>query len=93
MGALLGRRAPIRELVLRGVPWGDEVCGLIAKSPWLGSLRSLDLGDGNIGDAGGHALVGIPRLERLDLSRNRLTRDGIAAVRALAQHVATNDQA
>jgi hypothetical protein len=75
----------LTHLQLRCCSGGDATAADVASSGILKRLRSLDLRHGFITDEGARLLADCPelcRLERLDLTNNRLTPAGIAALRA-----------
>jgi uncharacterized protein (TIGR02996 family) len=85
----------LKHLRLRLADFGDKGCEEIVKSGILQRLETLDLRHGCISDAGARTLAGCPDLKRLthlDVSRNALTRQGMAALKAVGIPVATEDQ-
>jgi uncharacterized protein (TIGR02996 family) len=80
----------LRHLGLQNTPMTDDICSWLVGSPLAGQLRELDLSIGTMTDAGAHTLAahrGALKLEILNVSRNRLSRDGVAALAGLAPAV------
>lgn len=66
----------LRYLGLRDSEITDELAVWLAQQPWLGTLRTLDLSLGTIGDLGAQALAESPNLgtiERIDLSHHYIS--------------------
>jgi uncharacterized protein (TIGR02996 family) len=85
----------LTHLRLRLTDLGDPGCEEFVRSGILRRLKMLDLRHGVITDAGARILAACPdvaNLEVLDLSRNRLTAQGIAALRAINPRVLTDYQ-
>jgi hypothetical protein len=85
----------LTHLTLRLCDAGDAGCKEIVASGILKRLRVLELGPGCITDEGARTLAACPdlrHLERLDLSRNRLTRAGIKALKQAGVEVVASDQ-
>jgi hypothetical protein len=93
---LLAAIAPERlhYLGLRDSMITDELAGWLAGEPWLGSLQTLDLSLGTIGDAGARALLESPNLgglERIDLSHHYISEELQKQLRALPCTVVLDD--
>jgi uncharacterized protein (TIGR02996 family) len=86
----------LRHLGIRNSLFTDEICGALASSALLSQLDELDLHRGTMTDAGARALAANPaafaHLRRLDVSRNMLSQDGIAAIARLCRRVVTDRQ-
>jgi Leucine Rich repeat len=66
----------LEYLGLRNSQISDELAVYLAAQPWLGSLKTLDLSMGTIGDIGAQALFESPHLkgvETLDLSHHYIS--------------------
>ncbi|WP_349811791.1 STM4015 family protein [Xanthomonas dyei] len=66
----------LRYLGLRNAANTDELATWLATQPWLGSLDTLDLSLGTIGDVGARALVEstqLGQLQRIDLSHHYIS--------------------
>ena len=83
-------------LGIKNAEFLDEVAAAIPKAKILKQLKTLDLSLGTMTDAGAEALAAHPdafkHLDVLDLTRNYLTKKGIAAVKSLAKKVLTGEQ-
>lgn len=93
---LLAKIGPerLRYLGLRDSEISDDLAVWLAQQPWLGSLQSLDLSLGTIGDIGAQALAESPNLgalERIDLSHHYISDEWQAKLRALPCQVALDD--
>jgi uncharacterized protein (TIGR02996 family) len=76
--------APIRELRLHQFFWTEAT--RLADSPYLRSVRVLDMNDGNrIGNQGLEALMGSPNLRNLTVLKLASNSLGPAGVRAISQ--------
>jgi uncharacterized protein (TIGR02996 family) len=91
---LSGERLPsLVDLTLRGAPDTDAICDRLARSTLLSRLRVLDLASGTMTDEGAaHLLAAAPRLERLDVSGNRLSAEARERLAPLAADVKAGDQ-
>jgi len=73
--------------------FGDQGARTIVQSGILRRLKSLDIAYGNMSDAGARTLASCPDLkEFLDVSRNSLTEEGLAALQAVGIRVIAGDQ-
>ncbi|HEY1191114.1 MAG TPA: TIGR02996 domain-containing protein [Gemmata sp.] len=91
----------LAHLQLHMTTFGDDICPRLIASGILKRLKTLDLGYGNMTDAGAQQLAACAdtkQLQVLDLSRNALTPAGVAALRSAgvrvvadAQHAANED--
>jgi uncharacterized protein (TIGR02996 family) len=83
-------------LYLLEIPDTDRLCELLAKSRVAAQLVALSLELGNVTDAGAALLAarpgGWPALQRLDVSRNRLTKVGRRALVGLCPTVKSMPQ-
>ena len=73
---------------------GDEGIHEFITSGILKQLQWLDLRHGCVSDEGARLLAACPdakRLERIDLSRNAVTADGLAALRAAGVNAVANN--
>jgi uncharacterized protein (TIGR02996 family) len=85
----------LTHLQVRVTTFGDEGALAVVKSGILRRLEVLDLGHGNMTDEGARLLAECPdlgHLERLHVSRNALTKRGVAALRARGIEVVADDQ-
>jgi hypothetical protein len=85
-----GERTPrLRHLGIANNELLDELCALLARSPLLSRLRSLDLSLGTMSDAGALALAasGVTGLDTIDVTDNFLTDAGLAALRPMCQEL------
>ena len=86
----------LEYLGIKNAEFLDEVAAAIPKAKILKQLKTLDLSLGTMTDAGAEALAAHPdafkHLDVLDLTRNYLTKKGIAAVKSLAKKVLTGEQ-
>ena len=76
----------LKYLGLRNSQIADELAEHIAQQPWLGSLHTLDLSMGTIGDKGAAALIASPYLaglKVLDLNHHYISKPLITSLRAL----------
>ncbi|MCS3810341.1 STM4015 family protein [Xanthomonas sp. 4461] len=84
----------LRYLGLRNAANTDELATWLATQPWLGSLDTLDLSLGTIGDAGARALVEstqLGQLQRIDLSHHYISADWQARLATLPVTVILED--
>ncbi|WP_022971450.1 STM4015 family protein, partial [Xanthomonas maliensis] len=84
----------LRYLGLRNAANSDELARWLAVQPWLGTLETLDLSLGTIGDAGARALVEstqLGQLQRIDLSHHYISADWQARLAALPATVILED--
>lgn len=93
---LLGAIGPerLRYLGLRDSQISDELAAWLAQQPWLGSLQTLDLSLGTIGDIGAQALAESPNLgsiERIDLSHHYISPEWQQKLLALPCAVIVDD--
>ncbi|HEU4405944.1 MAG TPA: hypothetical protein VFS43_11815 [Polyangiaceae bacterium] len=81
-----GRAPELRHLRLERVPLTDELCDALGRSALAGSLVSLEIVRGEMTAEGAEALLRhrhrLPRLRALDVARNALPDDAIAALAA-----------
>jgi uncharacterized protein (TIGR02996 family) len=85
----------LTHLQARMTTFGDEGCRRIIESGALRRLKILDVGYGNMTDAGARLLAACPdltNLDTLDVTRNALTPTGIAALRETGVRVVADDQ-
>lgn len=86
----------LTHLGLANAEFTDDLVPLLARSPLLPKLESLDLSLGCLTARGAQALVDqrarFAHLKRLDLSRNCLEDDAVDLVRGLCAEVAVDDQ-
>ncbi len=86
----------LEYLGIKNAEFMDEVAAAIPRAKILKQLKTLDLSLGTMTDAGAEALAAHPdafkHLDVLDLTRNYLTKKGIAAVKSLAKKVITAEQ-
>jgi hypothetical protein len=90
-----GERTPrLRHLGLANNELLDELCALLARSPLLRRLRSLDLSLGTMSDAGAQALAasGVTGLDSIDVTDNFLTNAGLAALRPMCRELVGDDE-
>lgn len=84
------------HLGIIGADFADELCAVLPAAPLVRQLRELDLSQGRIGDAGATRLAAhadaFAHLDVLDVSMNRLTPAGVAAIAGIAKTVVTRDQ-
>lgn len=76
----------LRYLGLRNAQISDALAVHIARQPWLGSLHTLDLSMGTLGDEGARALLDSPYisgLKVLDLQHHYISDKLVAALRQL----------
>ncbi len=77
----------VRHLALANSPFIDELIPHLAKSPLLKQLKTLDLSLGEMTDAGANAIVeygaAFKHLESLNVHRNYLTVDAVAALKGV----------
>ncbi|ALN91821.1 leucine Rich repeat family protein [Lysobacter gummosus] len=84
----------LRYLGLRDSEISDELAVWLAQQPWLGSLQTLDLSLGTIGDVGAQALAESPHLgtiERIDLSHHYISPPWQQKLQALPCTVVLDD--
>lgn len=84
----------LRYLGLRDSIISDDLAVWLASEPWLGSLQTLDLSLGTIGDVGARALCESPNLgglERIDLSHHYISAEWQQNLRALPYTVVLDD--
>lgn len=84
----------LRYLGLRNAQISDELAVWLAQQPWLGSLQTLDLSLGTIGDIGAQALFESPILgaiERIDLSHHYISPEWQAKLGTLSCTVVLDD--
>ena len=84
----------LRHLGLRNAMISDDLAQWLAAEPWLGSLHTLDLSLGTIGDIGARALLASPNLggiERIDLSHHYISAEVQQQLRALPCAVILDD--
>jgi len=90
------RHEHLRHLAIANAGFVDDAIPLLAKAPILRQLRSLDLSQGLLGDAGVNAIVAhadaFRNLERIDISDSYVGGDAIAALRKVVQDVQAEDQ-
>ncbi len=81
----------VRHLALANSPFLDELIPHLAKSPLLKQLTTLDLSLGEMTDAGANAIVehgaAFKHLENLNVHRNYLTEDAVAALKGVVASV------
>ncbi len=85
----------LTHLQIHMTTFGDAVCDHIIQSGILRRLKILDIGYGNLTDEGARILAACPDLKHLDVldvSRNALTGQGIAALRATGIQVVADNQ-
>ena len=84
----------LRHLGLRNAMISDDLAQWLAAEPWLGSLHTLDLSLGTIGDIGARALLASPNLggiERIDLSHHYISAEVQQQLRSLPCAVILDD--
>ena len=84
----------LRYLGLRNAMISDDLAVWLAAEPWLGSLQTLDLSLGTIGDIGARALLASPNLggiERIDLSHHYISAEVQQQLRSLPCTVILDD--
>jgi hypothetical protein len=84
----------LRYLGLRNSSISDDLAVWLAREEWLGSLQTLDLSLGTIGDAGARALSEsrhLGGLERIDLSHHYISAEWQQKLRALPCTVVLDD--
>jgi uncharacterized protein (TIGR02996 family) len=86
----------LRRLSITNCLFTDDVCAALAAAPLAAQLEVLDLSWGCMTDEGarrlGAAAAAFPKLELLDVSRNYLSRTGLAALRNVARTVRASHQ-
>jgi uncharacterized protein (TIGR02996 family) len=92
-----GKTIPnVKHLALANSEFADALIPHLAKSPLLRQLTSLDLSLGTMSNSGAEAIVAhadaFAHLEELDLHRNYLGGDALAAVQKVAKKVVVHDQ-
>ena len=96
--ALLDRRDLLRltSLGIKNTQFTDELCGVLATGKLLPQLTRLDLSMGVMTDEGAELLAGrkdaFKHLAELDVSRNYLTKAGLAALKGIAKSVVSTEQ-
>lgn len=83
LAAFLGREfRALKHLGVNSALLNAELIETIVSAPLIKQLESLDLSGGTLNDAAADALIGakarLAHLSSLDVSRNRLSKDGIA---------------
>lgn len=84
----------LEYLGLRNAQISDTLAAHLAKQPWLGQLKTLDLSMGTIGDEGAQALLDSPHvktLQTLDLSHHYIGDDLQKKLKALPCRVVLDD--
>lgn len=90
-----GRFPKLRYLGLCNSEIQDEVAALVAKSPILAQLETLDLSKGALTDKGAEALLAqdaVKRLKKIDLSHHFLSDDMMSHLRKALPHADLSDQ-
>jgi uncharacterized protein (TIGR02996 family) len=92
-----GKTIPrVKHLALANSAFVDELIPELAKSAVLKQLTSLDLSLGQMSDAGANAILehadAFKHLEELDVHRNFLTEEVVAALQKVAKKVVAHDQ-
>lgn len=85
----------LTHLQVHMTAFGDDGCRAVIDSGILRRLKVLDIGYGNMTDAGARLLAACPdlkHLEVLEVTRNALTRRGIAALRGTGVRVVADNQ-
>ncbi|MGC4119791.1 MAG: TIGR02996 domain-containing protein [Myxococcales bacterium] len=86
----------VTRLGLRNAEFEDELARAIGEAPIAERLESLDLSMGTLGDDGARSLAAqarrFPNLKRLDVSRNFLGPEGIAALQRAFPAIDARDQ-
>jgi len=96
--ALLDRRDLLRltSLGIKNTQFTDELCGVLAAGKLLPQLTRLDLSMGVMTDEGAGLLAerrdAFTHLAELDVSRNYLTKEGLAALKGIAKSVISTEQ-
>jgi len=96
--ALLDRRdlSRLTSLGIKNTQFTDELCGVLAAGKLLPQLTRLDLSMGVMTDEGAALLAGrkdaFKHLAELDVSRNYLTKAGLAALKGIAKSVVSTKQ-
>ena len=83
------------HLGLANAAFADELVPLLARSPLLRQLRTLDLSLGTLSDDGAALIVqhadAFAHLERLDISETSVTTSGVGALRRVVREVVDNE--
>jgi hypothetical protein len=86
----------LRHLGLMNAEFTDAICEALPRAKVLGQLETLDLSMGMMSDEGARALAegkkALEHLERLDVSDNFLTQQGIDLLRGICAEVVTGEQ-
>ncbi len=96
--ALLDRRDLLRltSLGIKNTQFTDELCGVLAAGELLPQLTRLDLSMGVMTDEGAELLAtrkdAFKHLAELDVSRNYLTKAGLATLKGIATLVVSTEQ-
>jgi uncharacterized protein (TIGR02996 family) len=79
LGVLNDRWPALESVDLRGTVLGDDGVVLLVDRPWTQRLKRLVIADNGLTDAAAKRLAEapLPALKRLDVSGNKLSRDGI----------------
>jgi Ran GTPase-activating protein (RanGAP) involved in mRNA processing and transport len=92
-------RTDLKHLTYLGIKnamFQNEIAKAIGGAKILKTVKTLDLSQGTMTDEGAEALAAakdsLKHLDVLDLTRNYLTKAGIALVKNLAKTVITKDQ-
>jgi hypothetical protein len=92
--ALLRRKdLPLVHLGLMNSEFTDDICRVLPDTPLGRQVKELDFSLGTMSDAAAQSLAksGL-RLDKLDVSRNYLSDDGIAALKPIAREVIAGQQ-
>ena len=93
---LNGEQFPkLRYLGLRNCHFVDDIANVIANSPLVDRIKTLDLSMGTLSDAGGTALLKLPTdgaLKTLNLNHNYLTHEVATQLEALPFEVDTSER-
>jgi uncharacterized protein (TIGR02996 family) len=88
--------AKLEYLGIKNSEFADEIAGALAGAKVLKGLKTLDLSMGTMTDEGAAALAAakdsLAHLQVLDLTRNYLTKKGIALVKGICAKVITDRQ-
>ena len=86
----------LTHLGLKNSMFANDICKALPTAKILKQLKELDLSQGCMTDEGAAILAAnrdsFKHLDVLDLTRNFLTKKGIAAVKGIAKNVITKDQ-
>ena len=79
LGVLNDRWPALESVDLRGTVLGDDGVVLLVERPWSQRLKRLVIADNGLTDAAAKRLAEapLPALQRLDVSGNKLSRDGL----------------